>query len=89
MNTLKVWQVDINKSYFIDEDLNIWKSKEDFYEYHMDSYTGIKDNIEYWEQEVEEEYNLIEYSGDLIIKIIFDDMQESIDYYRAKLYGGE
>jgi hypothetical protein len=83
--SLKVWEVDINKSYWLDDDLNIWKSEEDFYDYHIEEYTGIKDNIEYWQEEIHDEHNLMEYDGSEIIKIIFDDMQESLDYYRNKL----
>lgn len=84
MNTLKLWQVDINNSYWLDDDFNIWKNDYDFYEYHIDEYTGIKDNIEYWEQELAEDHNLEELKGDEIIKRIVEDMQESLDYYREK-----
>lgn len=82
--SIKVWQVDINGSYWLDDDLNIWKSEEDFYEYHFEEYTGTKDNYELWQEEVAEEHNLIEYKGDEVIKIIFDDLEETIEYYRAK-----
>lgn len=84
MNTLELWQIDINKTYWIDDDYNIWKSEEDFYEYYFDDYHGTKDNYEYWQQEVADEHNLEELKGDEIIKRIVDDMQESLDYYREK-----
>ena len=83
--TLKPWQIDINKSYWIDDDLNVWKSEEDFYEYHIDECTYIKDFYEEWQQEVAEEHELEEVEGSIILKRIFDDMQESLDYYREKI----
>ena len=79
---LDVWQVDINKSYWVDEDMNIWKSLEAFYEYYLEDYHGTKDNYELWQEDVAEEHNLLEYSGSEVIKMIFDDMQETIEWYR-------
>ena len=72
--TLKPWQIDINKSYWIDDDLNVWKSEEDFYEYYIDECTYIKDFYEEWQQEVAEEHELEEVEGSIILKRIFDDM---------------
>ena len=84
MNTLELWQVDINKTYWIDDDLNVWKYESDFYDYHADECTYIKDFYEEWQQEVADEHNLEELKGDEIIKRVVDDMQESLDYYREK-----
>ena len=80
--SLKVWQVDINKSYWVDEDCNIWETQEDFYEYHFEDYHGTKDNYEQWCSDIEEEYNLQEKDGIEITKLIYEDMQDTIKWYR-------
>ena len=84
MKTLELWQVDINNKYWLDDDLNIWEYEEDFYEYHFDECTCIKDNYEVWQEEVAEEHNLQELKGDEIIKIIYEDMLETIEMYRNR-----
>lgn len=81
---VEIWQVDINKSYWLDDDLNIWKTQEDFHEYHFEECHCPKDNYESWCQNLEEEHRLVEYDGSEIIKIIFDDMQETLDCYRNR-----
>lgn len=81
---IPVWQVDINKKYFVDEDYNIFKSQEDFYEYHFEDYHGTKDNYEQWCSDIEEEYNLQEVNGIHITHEIYTNMQETIEMYRHR-----
>ena len=82
----EIYEVDINKSYFLDEDLNIWSDIEDFYEFHIDEYTGIKDNIENWQEQLIEEYKLMELMGDEVISKVVTDLENTIDYYKNKYF---
>lgn len=83
---LEIYEVDINKSYYLDDDLNIWKDIDDFYEYHQDEYTGIKDNIEVWQDELVEEHKLQELMGDEVIEIVVHYLEEMMEYYKNKYY---
>lgn len=83
---IEVYEVDINKSYFLDENLNIWNDIEDFYEFHIDEYTGIKDNLESWQEQLIEEYKLMELMGDEVISKVVTDLESTIDYYKNKYY---
>ena len=82
----EIYEVDINKSYFLDEDLNIWNDIEDFYEFHMDDYTGIKDNIEDWQEQLIEEYHVMELMGDEVISVVVTSLENTIDYYKNKYF---
>ena len=82
----EVYEIDINKSYFLDDNLNIWGDIEDFYEFHLEEYTGIKDNIEDWHESLEEEHNLMELMGDEVISKVVEDLEKDIEYYRSKYY---
>ena len=79
---IPVWQVDINKKYWVDEDNNIFKSQDDFYDYHFEECSCIKDYYEQWCSDIEEEYGLEEKEGIDITHDIYNDMQESIEWYR-------
>ena len=65
---LEVYEVDINKSYYLDEDLNIWEDLDKFYEYHLEDYTGIKDGMDLWKNELLDEYKVKELMGDFLFK---------------------
>lgn len=82
----EIYEVDINKSYFLDDDLNIWNDLDDFYEYHLEEYTGIKDNIENWQEQLCEEYHVMELMGDEVISKIVTDLEDTIEYYKNKYY---
>ena len=81
---LEVYEIDINKSYYLDDDLNIWGDLDDFYEYHFEEFTGIKDNIEIWQDELVEEHKLQELMGDEIIEKVVTHLEEMIEYYKNK-----
>ena len=81
---IKIWEVDINSNYWTDDDYNIWKTDDDFYDYHFDEYHGTKDNYELWQQEVADEHYLQEKKGSEIIKETFDDLMETIEMYRHR-----
>lgn len=83
---IEVYEVDINKSYFLDENLNIWNDIEDFYEFHIDEYTGIKDNIEDWQEQLIEEHKVMELMGDEVISKVVTDLENTIDYYKNKYF---
>ena len=82
----EVYEVDINKSYFLDENLNVWHDIEDFYEFHIEEYTGIKDNIENWKEQLIEEYKVMEMMGDEIISKIVTELENTIEYWKHKYY---
>ena len=79
---IEVWQVDITDKYFVDEDYNIFITPEDFYEYHFEDYHGTKDNYEQWCSDIEEEYGLEEKSGIEITHYIYNELKETIEWYR-------
>lgn len=81
---LEVYEVDINKSYYLDDDLNIWSDIDKFYEYHFEEYTGIKDSIEIWQDELVEEHKVQELMGDEIIEKVVTHLEEMIEYYKNK-----
>lgn len=81
---LEDWEIDINNNYYIDEDLQVWKSLDDFHEYYLDEYTGIKDQYEAWKEEKEEEVELEEVNGKEILKKIITEYREQRDYYRKR-----
>lgn len=83
---LEVYEVDINKSYYLDDDLNIWEDIDKFYEYHLDEYTGIKDNIEIWKNELLDEHKVQELMGDEVIETVVTYLEEMIEYYKKKYY---
>ena len=60
---------------------------ESFYEYHFEECHCIKGDYENWCEQLEEEHNLQEYKGSEIIKKLFENLQESRDYYKNKFYG--
>lgn len=81
---IEVYEVDINKSYYLDDDLNIWEDIDKFYEHHLEDYTGIKDNIEVWQEELVEEHKLQELMGDEVIEKVVTHLEEMIEYYKNK-----
>lgn len=81
---LEDWEIDINKNYYIDEDVQVWKSLDDFHEYYLDEYTGIKDDYEEWQQVKAEEVDLQELSGREILHKIITEYREQLDYYRKR-----
>ena len=81
---IEVYEVDINKSYYLDDDLNIWSDIDKFYEYHLEEFTGIKDNIEIWQDELVEEHKVQELMGDEIIEKVVTHLEEMIEYYKNK-----
>lgn len=83
---IEVYEVDINKSYYLDDDLNIWEDLDKFYEYHLDEYTGIKDNIEIWKNELLDEHKVQELMGDEVIETVVTYLEEMIEYYKKKYY---
>lgn len=83
---IEVYEVDIKNSYYIDDDLNIWEDTADFFEYHIEEYEGIKDNIELWQEELCEEHNLQELMGDEVIEKVVKDLESTIEYWRNKYY---
>ena len=83
---LEVYEIDINKSYYLDDDLNIWSDIDKFYEYHLEEFTGIKDNIEIWQEELVEEHKLQELMGDEVIEKVVNHLEEMIEYYINKYY---
>lgn len=82
----EIYEVDINKSYYLDDDLNIWEDIEEFYKFHLEEYTGIKDNLEVWQEELCEDHKLMELMGDEIIEKVVRDLDETIEYWRNKYY---
>lgn len=82
----EIYEVDINKSYFLDDDLNIWEDLDDFYKYHLEEYTGIKDNLEVWQDELCTDHNVLELMGDEIIERVVRDLDETIEYWRDKYF---
>lgn len=82
----EIYEVDINKSYYLDDDLNIWDDLDDFYKYHLEEYTGIKDNLEVWQEELCEDHNVLELMGDEIIERVVRDLDETIEYWRDKYF---
>lgn len=82
----EVYEVDINKSYFLDDNLNIWGDIEDFHEFHLEDYTGIKDNLESWYERLEEEHNIMELMGDEVISKVVTELEKDIEYYKEKYY---
>lgn len=83
---LEIYQIDINKSYFLDDDLNIWKDIDDFYEYHIEEYEGIKDGLEIWQDNLFEEHKVMELMGDEVISKIVTELENDIEYYKNKYY---
>ena len=81
---LEVYEVDINKSYYLDDDLNIWSDIDKFYEYHLEEFTGIKDSIEIWQDELVEEHKVQELMGDEVIEKVVTHLEEMIEYYKNK-----
>lgn len=81
---LEVYEIDINKSYYLDDDLNIWSDLDKFYEYHFEEFTGIKDNIEIWQDELVEEHKVQELMGDEVIEKVVTHLEEMIEYYKNK-----
>ncbi len=82
----EIYEVDINKSYYLDDDLNIWEDLDDFYKFHLEEYTGIKDNLEVWQEELCEDHNVLELMGDEIIEKVVRDLDETIEYWRDKYF---
>ena len=80
---LELWEVDINKYYYVDDDDRIWASEEAFCEYHFDEYTGTKDNYEQWCIELMEEHDLKEYLGSEILYTYINEMEDTIRLYRG------
>ena len=81
----ELWEVDINKYYYIDDDDNIWETEEEFIEHHFDEYTGTKDNYEEWCTELITEHDLKLYKGMEILHKYITDLEETIDVYRERL----
>ena len=81
---LQDYEIDINENYYIDEDLQVWKSLDDFHEYYLDEYTGIKDDYEEWQQVKAEEVKLQELSGREILYKIITEYREQINYLRDR-----
>ena len=82
----EVYEVDINKSYYLDDELNIWEDIDDFYKYHLEEYEGIKDNLEVWQEELYEDHDVMELMGDEIIERVVRDLDETIEYWRNKYF---
>lgn len=80
---LELWDIDINKYYYVDDDDRIWESEEDFCEYYFDEYHGTKDNYEQWCIELMTEHDLRRYLGRRILYKYINDLQELIDVYRG------
>ena len=80
----ELWEVDINKYYYIDDDDNIWETEEEFIDYHFDEYIGTKDNYEEWCTELITEHDLKLYKGMEILHKYITDLEETIDVYRNK-----
>lgn len=83
---IEVYEVDINKSYYLDEDLNIWEDLDKFYEYHLEDYTGIKDNMDLWKNELIDEYKVQELMGDEVIEAVVTYLEEMMEYYKNKYH---
>lgn len=81
----ELWEVDINKYYYIDDDDNIWETEEEFIEHYFDEYIGTKDNYEQWCVELMEEHDLRKYLGSYILHKYITDLEETIDVYRERL----
>jgi DNA-binding ferritin-like protein (Dps family) len=83
---IEVYEVDINKSYYLDDDLNIWEDLDKFYEYHLEDYTGIKDNMGLWKNELIDEYKVQELMGDEVIEAVVTYLEEMMEYYKNKYH---
>lgn len=83
---IEVYEVDINKSYYLDEDLNIWEDLDKFYEYHLEDYTGIKDGMDLWKNELLDEYKVKELMGDEVIEAVVTYLEEMMEYYKNKYH---
>lgn len=87
---LEIYEIDINKSYIIDEDMQVFRNNE-HYEYYLtedniDEYTGIKDNIENYIEEKYEYNDLAELKGSEIIAMLYKEEVEMKEYYKEKYY---
>lgn len=83
---IEVYEVDINKSYYLDDDLNIWEDLDKFYEHHLEDYTGIKDNIDLWKNELLDEHKVQELMGDEVIEAVVTYLEEMMEYYKNKYH---
>ena len=81
---LELWEIDINKYYYVDDDDRIWESEEDFCEYYFNEYIGTKDNYEQWCIELMTEHDLKEYLGSEILHKYITELEETIDMYRER-----
>ena len=80
---LELWEVDINKYYYVDDDDRIWESEEAFCDYYQDEYIGTKDDYEQWCIELMEYHDLQKYLGSEILQKYVTDLEETIDAYRG------
>ena len=71
----ELWEVDINKYYYIDDDDNIWETEEEFIEHHYEE----------WCTELITEHDLKLYKGMEILHKYITDLEETIDVYRERL----
>lgn len=84
---LNIWEIDINKTYIIDDDLNVFCDTTHFDEYYFDDAVGvIKDNYETFCENNAEDHNASEVSGKEAIAILYNDLLEMNNYWRDRYY---
>jgi hypothetical protein len=84
--TKEIWEIDINKSYIVDEDLNVFDDYENFNNYYLEEYTGIKDNIEQFYENMQREKKASEIKGNEVIAILWANELEMREYWKNKYY---
>lgn len=84
--TKEIWEIDINNSYIIDEDLNVFDDYENFNNYYLEEYTGIKDNIEQFYENMQIYKKASEIKGNEVIAILWANELEMSEYWKSKYY---
>ena len=75
-------QIDLDDRYFVVDGDYIYNDEEVYLEEMLEQYTGIKDNLCEWNENLMEETE--EYTGRELLLKMFKDLEEHKEYYQTK-----
>ena len=75
-------QIDLDETYFVVDGDYIYNDEDVYLEEMIEQYTGIKDDLCEWNENLMEETE--EYTGRELLLKMFKDLEEHKEYYQTK-----